>query len=509
MLSKRRTPGAFQPVPVSAPDLPPDLLDKSQRRLSVFALVLTVSSIVAFVIGPPLWNALGWNDVGLVHSAQALFIVVSLGMFLLARFGRQRKVILDAGLAYFLLLCFVGSLGQASVILGTGDRVIVLTLAHILIVAYPLIVPTPPGRTLVVALVAATSVPLSFLVLDVMGRAAIPGVAYIGPFMFALFSAALAVVGSRVIYGLGRAVVEARELGSYRLEERLGAGGMGEVWMARHRMLARPAAVKLIRQEAFGANDPGVVLARFEREAQVTASLRSPHTIGLYDFGVSDDGTFYYVMELLDGFDTQTLVERFGVMPAERVVHLLRQLCDSLGEAHAVGLVHRDIKPSNVYVCRYGREADFVKVLDFGLVKSSSHGDADLSIAAGNVVAGTPGFMAPEQILGNGPIDARTDIYGVGCLAYWLLTGQPVFEGSTLMETLMKHVHEPAIAPSKVSEMEIPESLDAIVLACLEKEPGRRPSDIDQVLRMLEECPLPVSWTADRSSRWWSVHAPR
>jgi serine/threonine protein kinase len=207
----------------------------------------------------------------------------------------------------------------------------------------------------------------------------------------------------------------------YQLVERLGEGGMGEVWRAKHRFLARPAAIKLMRPEVLGGSsvERQSLSLLFEREAQATASMRSPHTIELYDFGVADDGAFYYVMEFLDGFDLQALIDRFGPIPPDRAVHLLKQVCHSLAEAHAEGLIHRDVKPANVYVCRHGREVDFVKVLDFGLVKSQNDAlGSDITLSRDHSVGGTPSFMPPEQVLGDRPLDGRSDIYAVGCLAY-------------------------------------------------------------------------------------------
>jgi serine/threonine protein kinase len=323
----------------------------------------------------------------------------------------------------------------------------------------------------------------------------------------------MAYVASRVVYGLGAAVREARELGSYRLVQRLGQGGMGEVWRAQHLMLARPAAIKLIRPEVLGGKDGGsrpMLLRRFEREAQATAQMRSAHTMELYDFGVADDGTFYYVMELLDGFDLDELVERFGAVPPERAVHFLRQMCSSLGEAHEAGLIHRDVKPANVYACRYGRDVDFVKVLDFGLVK---HGripeeGGDKLTAADMTAGGTPAFMSPEQALGEEQIDGRSDLYSVGCVAYWLLTGTLVFKGSTPMETIVMHVHKEPEPPSRRSGLPIPTDLEAIVLACLAKDPAARPQTADELAARLVSVRLEREWTVERAREWWAEHRP-
>jgi serine/threonine-protein kinase len=319
----------------------------------------------------------------------------------------------------------------------------------------------------------------------------------------------IAYVGARIVYHLGTEVTRARELGSYELVERLEQGGMGEVWRARHRLLARPAAIKMMRHEPEGGSTVerwDELKARFEREAQATASLRSPHTVELYDFGVADDGAFYYVMELLDGFTLGALVERFGPVPAERAVHLLRQTCHSLGEAHAAGLVHRDVKPANVFVCRQGRDVDFVKVLDFGLVKELAP-VRDIQMTAQHLAGGTPAFMSPEQVLGDRPVDGRSDIYALGCVAYWLVTGELVFAGKTAIETMMQHVHETPPAPSQRTELEIPEALDAAILACLAKNPDDRPASADALASTLASIETPA-WTPEDAKRWWDAHHP-
>jgi serine/threonine-protein kinase len=313
------------------------------------------------------------------------------------------------------------------------------------------------------------------------------------------------------VYGLTVEVKRAREMGSYRLVEKLGQGGMGEVWRAEHRMLARGAAIKLIRPSALGAGGSHAheMVKRFEREAQATAALRSPHTIEVYDYGVADDGTFHYVMELLDGFSFQTLVERFGVLPPERAVSLLRQACHSLAEAHAAGLVHRDVKPANLFVCRLGLDVDFVKVLDFGLVKlSGPRAPGDEALTAQGAFNGTPGFMPPEVALGTDPVDGRADIYALGCVAYWLLTGQRVFEGTNAMQMVIDHVRTPPVPPSRRGAQPIPEALEDIVMRCLQKDPGARPASAAALSRELFALDLEARWTEARGREWWQTHTP-
>jgi serine/threonine protein kinase len=232
---------------------------------------------------------------------------------------------------------------------------------------------------------------------------------------------------------------------------------MGEVWLARHRLLARGAAIKLIRSDAFSSGRPdhaAATLRRFQREARATASLTSPHTVRVFDFGVTREGRFYYVMELLDGCDLETLVQTFGPLPTARAVYLVRQVCRSLSEAHSMGLIHRDIKPANIYVCRMGIEYDFIKVLDFGLVVREYR--ADVSTSRTEAVAmGTSAYMAPETILGNEP-DRRVDIYAVGCLLRFLLTGETVFRSRNDIDHLMQHLHVAPTPPSHSAEQPIP-----------------------------------------------------
>jgi serine/threonine-protein kinase len=300
---------------------------------------------------------------------------------------------------------------------------------------------------------------------------------------------------------------EAQAVGSYRLVSQLGSGGMGEIWLARHRFLVRPAAVKLIRHDVPPGPARDQLVRRFEREAHVTAALRSPHTVQLYDFGVNESGSFYYVMEYLDGLDLQRLVTRFGPQPAERVVMLMRQGCRSLAEAHSHGLVHRDIKPANVFVTRLGTEFDYVKILDFGVVKEPAGPDATMITNAG-MVQGTPAFMPPEIVMGTGTIDGRADLYSLACTAYWVLTAHTLFEATTPAQMLLQHVQAQPTRPSSRSELSIPLSLERILMQCLEKDPARRPSSAlaleDELAHVVCEAP----WSSERARQWWESHAP-
>ncbi len=275
-------------------------------------------------------------------------------------------------------------------------------------------------------------------------------------------------------------------------------------------MLARPAAIKLIRRDAIGS-DPNAVqraLDRFEREAQVTASLQSPHTVDLYDYGISEDGAFYYVMELLEGVDLESLVSRSGPLAAERVVYILRQACLSLSEAHRRDLVHRDIKPSNIFLCQRAYKYDFVKVLDFGLVKPGSvESREERRVTETGAVAGTPDFIAPEQAAGDVElIDARSDIYSLGCVAFWLLTGRRLFEKDTAIATIVAHINAAPAAPSTRAELPIPAELDSLVLACLSKDPADRPESADQLERALSQIGTETPWTQERAEQWWRLH---
>ena len=515
--------GAPESHPSSSRTLPSDLLAQAVQRLRSAAVLFIVAYFFSAWF-PQLLSAEGrqyffsglsfWLP-GVLTMGGTLFLI-----WFLSVPGISIKRKLWAGIAFEIF----GSFGVATQQYHSVVSPIVregqirgadfgLSWVAAFVLMFSVIVPMRPKVALWSAIASVSSVPLVYAAGVALGHnAELPAAKFFFSLVFPnIVVVFLAYFGARVVYGLGTAIRKAREMGSYRLVERLGEGGMGEVWRAQHRMLARPAAIKLIRPQALGLRDPesqAVVVRRFEREAQATALLKSPHTMELYDFGVSADGTFYYVMELLDGFDLDHLVREFGPVPAERAVHLLRQLCSSLAEAHEAGLIHRDIKPANIYVCRYGRDVDFVKVLDFGLVKhGKDNADSSTSLTAANAVSGTPAFMSPEQALGE-RLDARSDLYAVGCVAYWLLTGSLVFIGQTPLETVVKHVQDLPEPPSARGEVPIPPALEAIVLDCLAKNPDARPQSADELAARLAAVPLDAPWSADRAGEWWITHRP-
>ena len=383
----------------------------------------------------------------------------------------------------------------------------------VVIVLSAMIMPSTPRKMTVAVLVAASMGPLGVWIAHLRGLTVPSPVVTFLVYLPNYTCGLAAVLPSIVMQRLGRRLREARELGSYELIERLGAGGMGEVWRARHRLLAREAAIKLVRPELLGAGtgeQARLLLRRFEREAQATAQLNSAHSIRLFDYGATDDESFYYVMELLAGRDLESFVKEFGPIQTDRAMFLLRQVCHSLGEAHERGLVHRDIKPANIYICRMGQDYDFVKVLDFGLVKFNNEQAVDTRtqtlMTATQTTMGTPAYMAPEVILGRSDIDRRADVYALGCVAYFILTGERVFEG-TPMQALVDHVHTVPTPPSS-RLARIPSELDAIVMACLEKDPDKRPQDAMKLRRMLESCQTCNSWSSARAAAWWRLHLP-
>ena len=502
--------------------LPPDLLKQVRRRVRILALLLlaafasdlvfAVGSVISLLLAGGSVSAALVEDGTLFYLANVVAVAASLVLWWAA--GSQRvspSRLLMLGLGYEVLVCFMIAIANLWGFYQQTGFLPNLTWVPVVVILFPVLLPGPPRKMLVGSILAASTVPVALALLDVSGRVVADPQSYRTALEASAFAVVFAYVSARVVFGLGREVAAARRAGSYQLEELLGQGGMGEVWRARHRMLARPAAIKVIKQDLTGGTDQRIATdaaERFEREAQAIASLRSPHTVELFDFGTADNGAFYFAMELLDGLDADTLVRRFGPLPAERAIHILSQVCHSLSEAHSRGLVHRDIKPANVFVCRYGEELDFVKVLDFGIVKELQGEPGDPGLTNADAIQGTPAFLAPEQALGTMELDGRCDIYAAGCLAYWLLTAQHVFTADTPVALLVHHVQTNPVPPSARTELAIPAALDEIILACLAKDPAERPQTARELADRLGTVELNPGWTEERARGWWALHHP-
>ena len=322
--------------------------------------------------------------------------------------------------------------------------------------------------------------------------------------LYLIVSSSLAIYGTFVVNRLRVAAFEARQLNQYKLGDKIGSGGMGEVYRAEHRMLKRPCAIKLIRPDR--AAD-AAALARFEREVQATAKLSHPNTIEIYDFGTTDDGSFYYVMELLPGMSLETMLHRHGMLPAGRVVYLLRQACDALSEAHAAGLIHRDLKPGNLFASYRGGRFDVTKILDFGLVKGGDEPESP-GLSHEGTVRGTPHFMAPEQAMGDADLDCRSDLYAIGAVAFSLLTGRPPFEGDTAARVMIAHARDPVVPPSTINP-DVPEDLEAVILKALAKDREDRYQTAEELAGALADCHCASAWNSRHAAQWWHVIDPK
>ena len=509
-----QTPLPGAPVRTGTTRLPDDLLSEHIQRLAVAGAVGAGLWLFGFVMDTIVFPlTVGPAPRTLTVVIDILGVLVSAGMFVCIRHmagAPQTKA--DIGLLFMVLNAIFVALVNSQARTVTAAAMGHVSWNTIVILVGSMILPTTPRKMLAASVVAASMDPLGVWIAHLRG---IPVPSLVNTFVLFMPNYACAVVAilpSHVLQRVGRRLRQAQDLGSYHLVELLGRGGMGEVWRAEHQLLARSAAIKLVRPELLGAStdaEARMMLRRFEREAQATAALSSPHTIRVFDFGVTADRTFYYVMELLDGRDLDSLVREFGPVPADRTLFLLAQVCHSLADAHARGLVHRDITPANIYTCRMGLEYDFVKVLDFGLVKVSDRSTMQTTLMTGaHTTTGTPAFMAPEIILNEGEVDQRADVYALGCVAYYLLTGQLVFEADSPMKMFLQHMQESPIPPSQRSELHIPREVDDLVLACLEKDPAKRPQSADQLLRMVRQCRSGEGWDHDTARGWWQTHLP-
>jgi eukaryotic-like serine/threonine-protein kinase len=446
--------------------------------------------LLAVVLGLTAWLACrtGSRSLRFVHAAEALALV-------------------GGSVAYQLM-------GWHIPLANRPDMIVLLAITYTFM-ARSAYVPSPARRTLLFSL--AIGIPLvvgTYLVYRRADETFLRGVglALADPSQTALqfarvsatsiavwwtLTTALATAISSVIYGLRRDVREARKLGQYTLEEKLGEGGMGVVYRASHAMLRRPTAIKLLPAEKAGEQS----IARFEREVQLTAALTHPNTVTVFDFGHTPEGTFYYAMELLDGAALDVLVESYGAQPPERALHVLDGVAGALAEAHEIGLVHRDVKPANIILCKQGGLFDVPKVVDFGLVKDLSGGEA--SLTATSSLAGTPLYMSPEAITAANAVDARGDLYSLGAVGYFMVTGTHVFPGRSPIEVCAHHLHTKPEPPSVRLGKAVPPDLEKLLLDCLEKDPGRRPQTAAALQQRVRECRAYGAWDRERARCWW------
>jgi eukaryotic-like serine/threonine-protein kinase len=480
-----------------------------QRRLSVLVYISA-----AVHIGVTSFNVLGVTMVGRGLWREALpwwithFVV---GLFGLALAWRLRRALLSTGAQRVLDVSLI--VMETLIVAGMSFRseaqwrpefTAVFGTNFILMIRAALL-PTSPLRTTWVGLVGVLpAIIATWLVHMQPDRPADypPGALFVFTVsIFMLMTVIMSAFVSRVIYGLRRQIREAQQLGQYMLEEKIGEGGMGIVYRARHALLRRATAIKLLKPESTGPE----ALARFEREVQMTSRLRHPNTVAVYDYGRSPDGVFYYAMELLDGIDLEQIVSVDRAMPPGRVVRILAQAAEALAEAHDLGLIHRDVKPGNMILTERSWQADSVKIVDFGLVRDLEAGTGT-AVSRVDALQGTPLYMSPEQIKTPGAIDARSDLYSLGAVGYFLLTGAPLFDARTIVEVCGHHLHTTPARPSARVDHEIPRALEDLVLACLEKEPDRRPRDARELRQKLLACEV-APWTDEDAHTWWKTRA--
>jgi len=481
-----------------------------QQRVALFALagVLLGLTFLIFRVG----SALAAGRLSLTHPsmiAHVMGMMSYLAVWLIARRGRYgvRPIRVLENTAIVLSTGFYTAMAVMLPVGFRPDYVLMLCLTFI-VMTRSILVPSTAQRTgaivFAVGVILVAGVYVAFRGADLsaypplLRRELSPVSSTVRSAAWWLLTSGLAMTTSHVIYGLQREINQARRLGQYALEEKLGEGGMGVVYRASHAMLRRPTAVKLLAPEKAGEE----TIARFEREVRLTARLTHPSTITIYDYGRTPEGIFYYAMELLEGASLEAVVEIGGAQPAGRVIHIASQIASALVEAHGAGLIHRDIKPANIILCERGGMFDVVKVVDFGLVRELESAATALSRAG--VVSGTPLYLAPEAIHSPADIDARVDIYALGGVMYYLLVGDHVFRGRTTMEVCAHHLHTAPTPVGERTKSPLPADLAQIVMDCLKKVPGERPQGAAVLLERLQACAEAKAWTATHARTWWS-----
>jgi serine/threonine-protein kinase len=500
--------------------LPTDLVARSGVQIrkaalafaAIWAFVLIIAWPVAYAFNGSILRERGFPRPGTEIAVIGLLISLAMAWYA-SRRRVDRERILSLALGHEVI---TAGLVSAIAWWAPGDTFRTsLSPICLFLPIYPALAPLGAKHVLTAGLLAATTDVLGWAIAEARGVApSAPALQMFFAFSTTYLCAFLSILPATIIRRLGREVQEARDMGAYRLGKLIGKGGMGEVYRASHRLLARPAAVKVIGGGDLGELDGESrtrALERFRREAAVAAALTSPHTISLFDFGVTESGTYYYVMELLHGMDLQAMVDRHGPIPPARAIHFLRQTAISLAEAHQFGIVHRDIKPSNIYASRLGLEVDFVKVLDFGVVKVEPKvlDQASLKLSREDVPIGTPAYMAPEGIDGGAALTPASDIYSLGCVAFFILTGDMVFRATSVLQMAVKHSEEKPRVPSTVQAGNgISPELDALVLRCLAKNPEDRPADALALLGLLTPLAQGMPWTPESASEWWESNVP-
>ncbi|HKE13754.1 MAG TPA: serine/threonine-protein kinase [Kofleriaceae bacterium] len=482
-----------------------------QARLAIFGLALFVLSglawtalLVAYFFAGPVARPPGLGPFSPGAILHLLGVLQVGALWLATRRGRRSPAVLhtlDIGITFGMIVSFAAAGGVQTVPMAGGFIAILSFIIGSLTRA--IVVPSTARRTLLIGLTAGVAV-VAFAAWRLQGAATPLVFRVVPPACWTLSGIVVGVLASHTIFGLRRQVDEARVLGQYRLESKIGEGGMGEVWRASHALLRRPTAIKLLPPDRMGE----AAIRRFEREVQLTARLTHPNTVAIYDYGRTRDGIFYYAMELIDGTNLETLVARHGAQPAARVVHVLAQVCGALAEAHDLGLVHRDIKPANVLVSPRKGEHEFAKLLDFGLVKAIETSAEPIGITGTNTITGTPLYMSPEAIRAPGSVDARSDLYSLGVVAWFLLVGRPPFGGHNVLEVCSQHLSTPPARPSSALGRAIPADVEDAVLACLAKQQDERPPDARALRDRLLSTGAAGRWTVDDAAAWWRDRTP-
>jgi serine/threonine-protein kinase len=500
----------------SAPSITRESEILLRSRLKAAAIFLAVAYGLFFVIGLIDVQAVAARAV--VFLGVRVAICVGLAALLASRVELSLSRLRQLEYGFFGVLVLMMMAGQyivGSRLIGEGDFTHLVAAEKngilnflVIMVLYGVFIPNKPNTTARIVLTMAMGPLIVLVLLQLKAEQAVTMVDQlaeseltIANSLFILVGAALAIYTSYVLNGLREDLSKARRLGHYQLGDKLGEGGMGEVYLAEHKLLKRPCALKLIKSDV---NTNPLALARFEREVQSAAMLSHPNTIEIFDYGHSNDGTFYYVMEYLPGMSLADLVRQYGPLPPGRAVFLLRQVCSALAEAHRLRLVHRDLKPANLFVAILGGKCDIAKVLDFGLVKLTAPEATQLT--ADYTVSGTPQYMSPEQAMGAGEIDGRADIYALGAILYFMLTGRPPFEGATPTELMIAHARDPVVPPSKIRP-DIPADLEAVALRCLSKKPDDRYQDARQLSYALAACTCASEWDETKAEEWWAERA--